>query len=173
MSVRTEVLLWAQRILARRGTSAHALLEVPKDCDLDTAQAAFHKVARLAHPDLHRTTLAPEELELVTSAYAHVAAAYAEVRGNLLAARPTQINDALTQPMAAVTPRPSGGGTPGAAQAMSSKALLYYRKAELCLRRGELKGAVLQLKLAIAADPHSALLRAALAEVEPEVSKKS
>jgi hypothetical protein len=57
------------------------------------------------------------------------------------------------------------------AQAMSSKALLYYRKAELCLKRGDLRGAILQLKLACAADPTSSFLRTALAEVETEVRK--
>jgi Tfp pilus assembly protein PilF len=55
---------------------------------------------------------------------------------------------------------------------MSSRALLHYRKAELCLRRGDLRDAVLQLKMAIAADPQSTLLRTALAEVEVEVGKK-
>ena len=54
---------------------------------------------------------------------------------------------------------------------MTPKALLCYRKTELCLRRGDLSGAVLQLKLAIACDPQSAFLRTALAEVEAEVRK--
>ena len=58
------------------------------------------------------------------------------------------------------------------ARAMTSKALIYYRKAELCLRRGELTGAVLQLKMAIASDPQSPFLRSALAEVQAEVTKK-
>jgi hypothetical protein len=57
-------------------------------------------------------------------------------------------------------------------QAMSSKALIHYRKAELCLRRGELTTAVLQLKMAIASDPQSPFLRTALAEVQAEVGKK-
>jgi hypothetical protein len=56
---------------------------------------------------------------------------------------------------------------------MSQKALVYYRKAEMALRRGDLKGAVLQIKLAIAADPASGFLRTALAEVELEVRKST
>ena len=40
-----------------------------------------------------------------------------------------------------------------------------------CLRRGDLKDAVLQLKMAIAREPQSAFLRTALAEVETEVGK--
>ena len=51
----------------------------------------------------------------------------------------------------------------------SARPLVYYRKAELSLRRGDLKGAVLQLKMAIAADPLSTLLRTALSEVENEI----
>ena len=72
---------------------------------------------------------------------------------------------------APVTPAGSAP-TQNAAQSMSSKALLYYRKAELCLKRGDLKGAILQLKLACAADSSSQFLRTALAEVETEVRKK-
>lgn len=52
------------------------------------------------------------------------------------------------------------------AQAMSPKALPYFRKAEACLKRGDLKGAVLQLKLAVNTDPTSAFLRTTLAEAE-------
>jgi hypothetical protein len=49
--------------------------------------------------------------------------------------------------------------------------LLYFRKAELALKRGDLKAAVLQLKLAIAAESSSSFLRNALAEVEAELKK--
>ena len=56
---------------------------------------------------------------------------------------------------------------------MSSKALLYFRKAELALKRGDLRGAILQLKLACATDPASQFLRTALVEVETEVRKST
>jgi len=144
VSVRSDVLLWAQRVVARKGAPPHQLLEIDARAGAEAAQAAFHEIARMAHPDLHRHSLTAEELELVATAYARVAAAYQDLRD---ASRP---------------------GAPGA---MSPKALLYYRKAELCLRRGELRGALLQLKMAIASDPRSAFLRTALAEVEAEVGK--
>jgi len=70
----------------------------------------------------------------------------------------------------AVALPPAGPVNP--TQAMSSRALIYYRKAELSLRRGELTTAVLQLKMAIASDPQSAFLRSALSEVETELAKK-
>ncbi|MBA3818379.1 MAG: hypothetical protein H0X17_05765 [Deltaproteobacteria bacterium] len=62
-------------------------------------------------------------------------------------------------------------GGAGSSGQMNGKALIYYRKAELALRRGDLRDAMLQLKMAIAADPQSTFLRTALSEVEAEVAK--
>jgi hypothetical protein len=180
MSARSDVLLWAQRVVGRKVASPYQILDIAPGSGLDVVQAAFHKIARMGHPDLHRAALTPEELELVTTAYARAAAAYQELRGQRptttrIPAIPGGSDPALVPP--ATTP---GGGAvvpsdPDViipAQAMSSKALIYYRKAELCLRRGDLTSAVLQLKMAIASDPQSRFLRGALAEVQAEVGKK-
>ena len=201
MSTRTEVLLWAQRVIARKGQPAHVILEVPETCGPDDAQKAFHNIARTAHPDLHRKALTPDELETLTSAYATVAGAYQTLRNQVQSTqrmKPLKPDEVLRQgaatpvrgspavPSASSTPRgsttapppssvpitPSGAApSANASQSMSSKALIYYRKAELALKRGDLKGALLQIKLAIATDPHSGFLRTALAEVELEVRK--
>ena len=183
MSVRTDVLLWAQRVIARKDAAAHQILEIAADAGIDLVQEAFHKIARIAHPDLHRTTLTPDELELVTTAYGRAAAAYQELR-RLPSSRMRPIRGLGSDPQ--LVPPPTGApATPtnpatapaadqpiNPAHAMTPKALLYYRKAELGLRRGDLIGAVLQLKMAIASDPQSQFLRSALAEVESEVGKK-
>jgi hypothetical protein len=189
MSARTDVLLWAQRVVARQTAPAYQILEISASCTLDVAQDAFHKIARLAHPDLHRTTLTPDELELVTQAYSRAAAAYQELR---MQKRTTMRMQPLTREpsgpigVTGVPPSPVIPTSPSAhkaptipplgpvhpAQAMSSRALIYYRKAELSLRRGELTAAVLQLKMAIASDPQSQFLRSALSEVETELAKK-
>ena len=248
MSIRSEVMLWAQRILAKKGAPPHQLLEIKPDAEIDEAQAAFHKIARVAHPDLHRNSLAPEDLEVITTAYARISAAYQELRNarvQTLRLRPLQpdpppprpvtqppplLSRPVTQPPPLLSrpvtqppplsrpvtqppplsrpvtqppplsrpvtqppplsrpvtqppllspsappadePSPSPSSIAAvAAAAMSPKALVHYRKAELCLRRGELKAAVLQLKMAIACDPQSTFLRTALAEVEAEVGK--
>ena len=188
MSVRATVLLWAQRVTARKDVPAHQVLEIAADAGPEAAQEAFYKIARLAHPDLHRTTLNAEELELVTTAYARAAAAYQELRGSRIStARIRPVREPGSSPAVpiteviptsppshkavAVSEAPAAAPLP-AAQAMSSKALVYYRKAELCLRRGDLPQAVLQLKMAIASDPQSPFLRSALAEVQSEVRKK-
>jgi hypothetical protein len=48
---------------------------------------------------------------------------------------------------------------------MNARALAHYRRAKGALRTGDRTTAVLQIKMAIAADPRSPLLRAALAEL--------
>lgn len=219
MSIRSEVLLWAQRIVARgKDTPAHVLLEVKSDASIEDAQDAFHTIARTGHPDLHRASLTPDELELVTTAYSRVAAAYQDFRAkHTQTARMRPLKDDPPPPrktpssdrMPALRPqaktpegmppvqRPGGktpegmapiqrsstlpgvgaAGTPsstapGAPGPMNSKALIYYRKAEMCLRQGDLKTAVLNMKMAIAGDPQSTFLRTALAEIEFELAKK-
>lgn len=196
-SSRAEVLLWAQRVMARKGGPAHLLLEVRESCTPEQAQEAFHKVARNCHPDLHRHGLTPEEIEMVTSAYAAVAGAYMTLRSQTMptqrmkplskeevaAAAPsratpipgpsgrTPVAGVPTSPPAEPTGMLSGESPQNAAQQMSSKAVNYFRKAESALKRGDLKSAVLQIKLAIAADPSSTFLRNALAEIDAELRK--
>ncbi|HEU0034244.1 MAG TPA: hypothetical protein VFQ53_26650 [Kofleriaceae bacterium] len=166
MKNRMDVLRWAQRIVGKKDAPPAQYLEIDPGANSEALQARFHEIARVAHPDLHRTTLTPDELELITTAYARVTAAY-----QVLRARRTTY-----QPEPAPAPTTTGAAPPSRATgagAMSSKALVYYRKAELALRCGDLKGAILQLKLAIASDKQSAFLRTALAEVEAEVRKIS
>ena len=169
MSAISDVLRWAMRVNGRKDAKPHQILDIKPDASIEDAQNAFHKVARIAHPDLHRTTLSPDELESVTSAYARAAAAYQELRTQRtrrpITTPPPSGRAASTPAAGSATVQPSSSGQ------MSSKALVYYRKAELALRRGDLKGAILQLKMAIAADPQSQFLRSALSEVEAEVAK--
>jgi len=181
MSARADVLLWAQRVIGRRGATAHQILEIAPGSGPEVAQEAFHRIARMAHPDLHRRTLPADELELVTTAYARAAAAYQELRGGRSTTRLRAIRDDAagpTTPTTTVIPTspPSNRAVAlpddGLGQRITSRALVHYRKAEAALRRGDLTGAVLSLKMAIASEPQSTFLRSALAEVEAEVTKK-
>jgi len=61
---------------------------------------------------------------------------------------------------------------PSTSAQMSGKALIYYRKAEMALRQGDLRAATLNLKMAIAADPQSQFLRQALTNLEEELKKR-
>jgi hypothetical protein len=197
LSVRSDVLLWANRIVNKgTGAAPNHYLEIKETASIEDAQNAFHKIAKIAHPDLHRAELTPEELELITTAYGRVANAYQEFRTQRMQSSrfkavgvttppgmtpPQRTRPPSVAPAPSTTPPLAAGSSPaqeipkttpqGPAAAMTSKALVYYRKAELSLKRGDLKGAVLQLKMAIAADPLSTLLRQALTEVESEISK--
>ena len=183
MSARADVLLWAQRVIARLGAPPHQILDIAPGSGPEAAQEAFHRIARMAHPDLHRRTLPPEELELVITAYARAAAAYQELRSLRSTTRTRPAREDAPAPAVPTTaappaPLPSNKAVAvpdepaGPVPRMSSKALVHYRRAELALRRGDLTGAALQLKMAIASDPQSVFLRSALAEVEAEVMKK-
>jgi hypothetical protein len=173
------LMMWAQRVVKKRTAPAHEVLEIKPDASLEDAQVAFHKLARVAHPDLHRNSLPPDELEILNAAYAIAAGAYQTFRQQAQSTqrmKPLRAEEVAT-PAAAAADRvvpvtPSGAApTANAAQSMNSKAIVYYRKAELALKRGDLRSSMLQIKLAIAADPHSGFLRSALAEVELELKK--
>jgi hypothetical protein len=188
-STSASVLAWAQGVCAKRGAPPHELLELSADATLQQAQDAFHRIARVAHPDLHRNYLREDHLELVTTAYALIAGAYQAFRTKAPVSQEpiaVPLRDRYSTPSAPprspTSPPPSGsppvpvtpsGPAPqaGGAQALSPRAQVYYRKAELALKRGDLKAAVLQLKLAIASEPGSGFLRTALVEVESELKK--
>ncbi len=76
----------------------------------------------------------------------------------------TQIPAATARPQPVATPLdPTAPIEP--ARAMNARALNFYRRAEGALRVGDRATALLQLKMAVASDPSSALLRAALREL--------
>lgn len=174
MSTRTEVLLWAKRVCGRRGAEPHELLELSADADLELARNKFHDIARVSHPDLHRTTCSADELEVITNAFAIIAAAYQEFRARRV---PTTKMTPLARAKPDTVPPPGTPGAPAAAPAgpapiaMAPRAIPHFRKAELALKRGDHVAGVLELKLAIAADPTSKFLRTALAEVQAELAK--
>lgn len=175
------LMMWAQRVVSKRTAPPHEVLDIKPDASIEEAQIAFHKLARVAHPDLHRNSLSAEELEIVSSAYAIAAGAYQTFRSTASATqrmqplKPEQVARPTPVPAEAAPPPPAApaGPTPSvnAAANMNPKAVTYYRKAELALKRGDLKSALLQVKLAIAADPASGFLRSALAEIEIELKK--
>lgn len=82
-----------------------------------------------------------------------------------------------TPPAPPASPTPPAPSAPAAApgtpapaavdpaRAMNGRALALYRRAEGALRTGDRASAILNIKMAIAADPSSQLLRGALAEL--------
>ena len=106
----------------------------------------------------------------MTSAYAAVAGAYQSFRGQQMAT--TRMRPAKSDGSVAATPSgaaPIGNAATRCPRARSSTTA----RPSSHFKRGDLAGAMLQLKMAIGADPASAFLRTALLEVENEVRKTS
>jgi curved DNA-binding protein CbpA len=69
-------------------------------------------------------------------------------------------------------PRPASGTVPPTASAaLGPRAQSYYRRAEAAARLGDIAAAVLNLRLAIAAEPTSVFLRNALTAAQAELKK--
>lgn len=151
----TQVLAWLDEVEPRADGRSHVeWLELPPGATPSAAQGAYHAIARTRHPDLFRRTLSERELDRLTRMYARVSNAYAAVRA--------QEATTATPPAPAAKPAPPVDP----ARAMNARALVLYRRAEGALRTGDRAAARLNIKMAIAADPTSALLRGALAELD-------
>ena len=78
---------------------------------------------------------------------------------------PVAIPEASASRQSQPIPKQPPSGVIDPAHSMNARALSFYRRAEGILKTGDRAAALLQLKMAIAADPKSTFLRAALAEL--------
>jgi curved DNA-binding protein CbpA len=186
-----ELVMWLQEvepIADQRGK--FDWLEIPPTASSTAIQDAYHKIARTRHPDLFRQ-LDPKLLDRLVRMYGRVTAAYADLKEpekcaaylrELRGPKPQTIQPPMSAPAPVAPPvsPPRARETqppPPAAQprtrtgpmdpaaAMNPRALAFYRRAEGAQRTGDRAAALLQIKMAIAADPKSTFLRAALLEL--------
>lgn len=132
--------------------SHFALLDIARDSDARTVRAAFHHMASQLHPDLYRLHISPEDHERLTRIYGRIADAYLvlrnpETRGEYVLELTTQTS---IESKAALD------------SALPPKARRLYRRAVASLRRGDRSSAILELRMALASAPRSALLQNAL-----------
>ncbi|MBP6628697.1 MAG: DnaJ domain-containing protein [Kofleriaceae bacterium] len=171
-----ELMAWLKRMEALpRDATHYQVLGLAVGASTGDIAAEFRRIAGAAHPDLHRLGLSPADTERLVRVYSRVAAAYATLRDPEQRRRYDRAR--TTRPP--TIPPPSGqvaegsigvGQAPGAP--MAPRAVTYYRKAQAALGAGDLGAAQFNLRLAIAADPASAVLRMALAEVERALTGK-
>lgn len=167
-----EVLAWLDQVEPRvDGRSHFEWLELAPTASSRAIQGAFHAIARSRHPDLFRAVLSGDDYDRLVRMYARVSAAYAALRTPAGAAdylrqrRDSGADDAPAPAAPAPAPPPPAAPAIDPARAMNPRALGLYRRAERALAAGDRTTALLNIKLAIAADPSSALLRAALTEL--------
>ena len=78
---------------------------------------------------------------------------------------PMSVEQPAGAPAAAPRPRPVTGTT------LNARALGFYRRAEAALRVGDVAGALLNLRMALAAEPTSQFLKDAIAEAQRQLKK--
>lgn len=132
-----------------RVTAAYADLKEPEKC------AAYLRELRGPRPQ----TVPPGDTR-PSSRYG-VPAAPAPPRAAAPITSPPPATERPTTPM----PRVQRDGPIDPAATMNARALTFYRRAEGAQKTGDKAAALLQIKMAIAADPKSTFLRAALAEL--------
>jgi hypothetical protein len=136
---------------------------------------AFHALAREVHPDRWRGTFGATGSQRVVKAYARLTLAYArqrerfqlERRRGTLPPRPagsTLPPRAGTPSSPGDAPRARAGNTDPVVRAQ--RVAKFISAADEALERADFTAAQLNLRLAVAADPSSAELRARLAEFE-------
>ncbi len=153
------------------------LLDIDGDAGDRAIQESFHRLAGRIHPDRYRQVLSASDLERLTTVYARIAHAYTELRDP--ARRKRYVADlaggsggkpAAAGGVPAAAPA-AGGDTDAALALLNPKAQRLYRRAEASLRSGDVASAVLNLRMALAIDRGSALLREALADAEARQKK--
>ncbi len=137
------------------------LLDVAPNADDDAIQRAYHQVAARMHPDRHRSELSAEQYERLNIVYGRITEAYRLLRHHKERIKYTKELAALAREA------PGGVGDEAAAvKLLSPKAQRLYRRAKAALRTGDTASAVLNLKMALRANPTSALLKDLLGRVK-------
>lgn len=137
------------------------LLDIRPDASESAIQDAFHQMAQRLHPDIYRTKLSGTNHERLTIVYARIAEAYRALRTE--EAREEYLRRAKRDQEEGRGP---SGSTRDAVALLSPKAQRLYRRAMSAKQTGDLTSARLNLKMAIAMAPKSALLREELAKLD-------
>jgi curved DNA-binding protein CbpA len=145
------------------------LLEISATDDVDAIRAAYQAIASTRHPDLFRGRLGNAESEQLLRVFAKISNAYATLRDP----EERKKHGAKPKPKTATTP---ASGTPTAPTAplprkIAPRAMSHVRRADAALDAGDTAGAILHLRMAVAADPASRELRQLLADTEAKLKK--
>ncbi len=162
-----ELLTYLDRVEPALDRLSHfELLDIDADADGDAIQNGFHRLAARLHPDRYRAWLSGADLERLTTVYARLAEAYQVLRDD--ERRTSYLREA-----ARAHPEQTEGAldTESALSLLGPKARRLYRRAQAALRTGDIASAILNLRMALAREPGSALLREALAEAEARLHR--
>ncbi|MCG8424609.1 MAG: J domain-containing protein [Proteobacteria bacterium] len=134
------------------------LLDVTPDIDSRGIRDAFRHIAAKIHPDLYRQHISAQDHERLTRLYGRIAEAYLVLRDA------TSRNDYIHTLQKTDTPPRTAPGPVVLDSTLPLKARRMYRRARASMRTGDYASAVLELRMAVASAPNSALLRQALSD---------
>ena len=137
------------------------LLDIDSDADDNAIREAFHQMASRLHPDLYRKLIDTRDHERLNIVYGRIAQAY-------MVLRDPQEREKYARTLAREQPAAAAGegDLVSAVALLSPKAQRHYRRAEASLRMGNVAAAILSLRMALATDPKSSLLKEALANAQ-------
>ncbi len=162
-----ELLAYLDRVEPALDKLSHfELLDVDADANFAAIQESFHRLAARLHPDRYRTRLSTTDHERLTTVYARLAAAYQVLRDDKR--RSHYLRETARERPAATEGKLD---TESALSLLSPKAQRLYRRAQAALRTNDVASAILNLRMALARDKNSALLREALAEAQARAKK--
>lgn len=151
----------------------YTLLKVADDATVDTIRAAFHTFALRYHPDRFAAA-PPAKQQRAAAIYRRGAEGYRVLLDpgmrrkydQLLASGRVRLT-AEDERAEEVSRRSNTGGI----GVRSARARPFVTKASMAMKKGDLKAAKLNLRLAIQHEPGNPLLEARLAEVERRLGK--
>lgn len=162
-----ELLAYLDRVEPALDRLSHfEILDIDADASEHDIQEAFHRLAGRLHPDRYRLALGAADYERLTIVYGRLAEAYQILRDHGRRKK-------YLQEMARDRPQEAEGemDVESALALLSPKAQRLYRRAQAALRTNDVASAILNLRMALARDKNSALLREALAEAEARSKK--
>jgi DnaJ-class molecular chaperone len=143
------------------------LLDVDAEASEEQVQGAFHHMAMRMHPDRFRLLLDPADHERLTIVYGRIAEAYRVLRNQ-------QHREQYLRGVARDTPEAAEGDADVDSQLalLTPKAQRLFRRAQASMQTRDYASAVLNLRMALAIHPKSALLKETLAEADAARAKK-
>jgi len=150
--------------------SYYQLLGVPRDATEEAVRDEYYKRVARFHPDLYVDTLDDGTREKLVSMYSRIVEAYQCLTHGGRRARYDQL---LQQGRLRWTPEDERAPAPRAEAAIQNPhAQRLFRLAQENLRQGNAKGALMNLKMALSAEPGSPTIEAEIAKAEAAALKK-
>ncbi len=144
--------------------SYYQLLDVARDATEDQVRMAYYRLVARFHPDLYGDALDAETRGKLVSIYSRLVEAYRCLSSGERRVRYDKALAAGKLRWTADDERVPGRGSE--AEVINPKAKQFFRMAQAAIQKGDGKGAVTHLKLALSIEPQNQVILGELARAE-------